>query len=213
MKNYFDAVPEVIKEVKQGKPVIVLDDASREGEGDFLVSASKLNPHILDFIVSVGRGAYICLVMERKRLLELDIPPAISADKNNAFYKTAFMCSIDAKEGVKSGSSFYDRTKTILAVCNKKTKPSDLVRPGHIIPLMAQEGGLLVRRGHTEAAMDLVKLANHYPAAVDFEIVGYTGHMANEEELFWIARTYNVKITKIEDIVNYIRGNNINLYK
>lgn len=205
MSNYYK-IEDALIDVREGKPVIVVDDAKREGEGDFIFAASKVTPPILDFVVSVSRGAYLCLMLEKKRLEELDILPAVPASLNTAFHRTAFMCSTDAKKGVTTGSSFYDRAVTIKTVTDEATRPEDLVRPGHVIPIMAQEGGVLIRRGHTEAAVDLVRWAGLYPAAVDIEIVGRNGHMAKEEELFYLSKVYSTKIIKIEDLVEYIKG-------
>ena len=204
MSDYFK-IEDALVDVQQGKPVIVVDDAKREGEGDFIFAASEVTPQTLDFVVSVSRGAYLCLMLKKRRLEELDIPPALPPDLNTAFHKTAFMCSIDAKKGVTTGSSFYDRTVTIKTVIDENSQPDDLVRPGHVIPIMAQEGGVLGRSGHTEAAVDLVKLAGLYPAAVDIEIVGRDGHMAKEDELFYLAKVYHTKIVKIEDLVDYMK--------
>lgn len=185
---------------KKGKFLIVVDDKHRENEGDLVLAAEKVTPEKINFMIKHARGL-VCVPMLGKRLDELKVP--LMTKTNTEFTKCAFTISVDSKKGT-TGISAFDRGKTIKALINKKTKPSDLAKPGHIFPLRCDERGLSKRLGHTEAAIELCKLANLYPAAVICEIIGENGKMAKMSELKRFANKYDLKIIRIMDLVNYI---------
>ena len=173
-------IEEVIEDVRNGKMVIIVDDEDRENEGDVMIAAEKVTPEAINFMARYACGL-ICLSLSEERVKELDCP-SWSRD-NTSPYKTAFTVSIEAKEGVTTGISAYDRAKTVLTAIDDKTKPEDLARPGHIFPLMARNGGVLVRVGHTEASMDLARLAGLKPAGVICEVMKEDGTMARLPDL------------------------------
>ena len=196
-----NTIPEAIKDLQDGKIIIVVDDENRENEGDFLSAAELTTPEIINFMTIYGRGL-ICtpITEERCEALELDIMVSRSSDPK----ETAFTVSIDLLgEGVSTGISASDRSQTILALMDEKTKPSDFMRPGHIFPLRAKKGGVLKRAGHTEAAIDLTKLAGLKPGGVICEIMNNDGSMARLPDLFEIAEKHNIKIVSIEDLIHY----------
>lgn len=193
-------IEDALKDIKKGKPVIVVDDESRENEGDFIVAAEKITPKIINFMAQQGRGL-ICATLLPQRLQELDIP--IMVDEITALHGTQFTVSVDAKKGTTTGSSAFDRAKTVKVLVDKKTQPADLARPGHIFPLRAVEGGVLRRAGHTEASVDLARIAGFSPAGVLCEILDDDGHMARFPALRRIARKYGLKIISIKDLIQY----------
>ncbi len=198
----FSDIPSAIKDIKKGKIVIVVDDPSRENEGDFVCAAEKVTPEIINFMAKYGRGL-ICLPIIGKRLDELKIEQMV---ENPSEIKEAnFTVSIDARKGISTGISAYDRALTIKTVLNPKTKPDDLIKPGHVFPLRYREGGVLVRAGHTEAAVDLAKLAGLYPAGVICEIMNEDGSMARLPELIKIAKKFKLKIITIASLIEYRR--------
>ena len=202
IKEYFADIPSAIKDIKKGKVVIVVDDPSRENEGDFVCAAEKVTPEIINFMAKYGRGL-ICLPIIGQRLDELKIEQMV---ENPTEIKEAnFTVSIDARKGITTGISAYDRALTIKTVINPKTKPEDLIKPGHIFPLRYREGGVLVRAGHTEAAVDLAKLAGLYPAGVICEIMNEDGTMARLPQLIKIAEKFKLKIITIADLIEYRR--------
>ncbi|MGQ9678106.1 MAG: 3,4-dihydroxy-2-butanone-4-phosphate synthase, partial [bacterium] len=159
----FACVPEVLKDIRRGKLVIIVDDEARENEGDLVCAAERITPAKVNFMAKHGRGL-ICVALTQKRCAELDLLPPIQ--NSTALHGTAWTVSVDAKQGTTTGISAHDRAITIKALVNPKTRPQDLARPGHIFPLMAKPGGVLVRAGHTEAAVDLARLAGFTPAGV-----------------------------------------------
>ncbi len=195
-------IEEGIKEIKKGKPVIVVDDENRENEGDFIAAAEKVTPRLINFMAQHGRGL-ICVALTAKRLEELKIPVMVS--DNTALQGTPFAISVDAKKGTTTGISAFDRARTIKVLIDEKTRPEDLARPGHIFPLRATEGGVLRRAGHTEASIDLARLAELYPAGVLCEIMDSDGHMAKLPKLKKIAKNFNLKIITIRDLIEYRR--------
>ncbi len=197
----FSKFADVIKDFKQGKFVIVIDDKNRENEADLVVAAEKVTPEKINFMIKNARGL-VCVSMLGKRLDELKLP--LMTKINTEFTKCAFTISVDAKTGT-TGISAFDRAKTIKALIDKKTKPSDLLKPGHIFPLRCDENGLKKRNGHTEAAIELAKLARLYPAAVICEIIGENGKMAKMPELKRLANRYNLKIIRIRDLVEFLK--------
>ncbi len=194
------SIEEAIKDIKAGKLIIVVDDENRENEGDFLMAAEKVTPEAINFMIKYGRGL-VCMPVTGNRLDELNIPMMVN--QNTSSHCTAFTVSIEAKEGVTTGISPYDRAKTIKTVIDPATRPEDIARPGHIFPLRAREGGVLVRAGHTEAAIDFANLAGLYPAGVICEIINSDGSMARLPELEDIANEHGIKIVSIADLIEY----------
>ena len=184
----FNTVEEVVSDIKKGKIVIVIDDASRENEGDLVAAGSKITPNSINFMAMHGRGL-ICAPMERSNLEKLNLYPMSSELRDQ--YKTAWAISVDAKRGVSTGISAQDRAKTIKALSDKKSKPKDFIKPGHIFPLAAQDGGVLVRAGHTEACVDLLKIAKLPPVGAICEIMNEDGTMARTPELLTFAKKHN----------------------
>lgn len=198
----FNTIPEVLEDFKQGKMVIVVDDANRENEGDLTIAGERITPEIINFMLKNARGI-ICVTITPERAEQLNLPPMVVNNTSN--YQTPFTVSIDARYGTTTGVSSDDRAKTILAVVDDATRAEDLDRPGHVFPLRAQKGGTLVRAGHTEAAVDLAKLAGMKPVSVIAEIMSDDGKMAKLPELKKFADQCKMKICTIEDIVKYRR--------
>jgi len=198
----FAKIEEAIEDIRNGKIIIVVDDPSRENEGDLVMAAEFTTPEAINFMATHGRGL-ICLTLEGKRCDELDLPPMVSMNTDPK--GTAFCVSIDAhpKHGTTTGISAFDRAKTIRLAISAEAKPSDFVRPGHIFPIRAKEGGVLERAGHTEASVDLAKLAGLYPAGVICEIMNKDGTMARLPELQTFAKAFGLKIITIEDLIKY----------
>ena len=171
---------EIIEEIRQGKMVILMDDEDRENEGDLIIAAEKITPEAINFMAKHGRGL-ICLTLTKERCERLALP--LMVQENNAQFSTAFTVSIEAAKGVTTGISAADRACTVLAAVSSEALASDLVQPGHIFPLMAQNGGVLVRAGHTEAGCDLARLAGYTPASVIVEILNDDGTMARRPDL------------------------------
>lgn len=194
------SITEAIEDIKAGRVVIIIDDESRENEGDLAMAAEKVTPEAINFMAKHGRGL-ICLPIIGQRLDELRIP--LMVQHNTSRYSTAFTVSIEAKDKVSTGISAFDRAQTIKAVLDPDTKPEDLVQPGHVFPIRAREGGVLVRAGHTEAIVDLAKLAGCYPAGVICEIMVEDGHMARLPELEAMAEKYSLKIISIAELIAY----------
>src|SRR4030042_1268481 len=195
-------IPEAIKDIKAGKMLIIVDDESRENEGDLAIAAEKVTPEVINFMAKEARGL-ICLPIMGERLEELRIPMMVQ--DNTSRFSTAFTMSIDAKHGVTTGISAHDRAATIKVVLDPATKPEDLARPGHMFPIRAREGGVLVRAGHTEAIVDLARLAGLYPAGIICEITNEDGTMARLPQLEAIAAQHNLKIISVADLITYRR--------
>ncbi len=201
-KFSFATVEEAIKDIKKGRIVIVVDDPSRENEGDFVCAAEIVTPKIINFMAKYGRGL-ICLPIIGERLDELKVEPMV--EHSEEVKEANFTVSIDAKKGITTGISAYDRALTIKTVLDPKTKPDDLIKPGHVFPLRYKEGGVLVRAGHTEAAVDLAKLAGFHPAGVICEIMNEDGSMARLPQLIKVAEKFNLKIITIASLIEYRR--------
>ncbi|MDC3182334.1 3,4-dihydroxy-2-butanone-4-phosphate synthase [Flavobacteriaceae bacterium] len=200
-KVILDKISDAIEDVKKGKIIIVVDDENRENEGDFICAADLVTPESINFMAKHARGL-ICTPITEKRSRKLNLYPMVS--NNTDPMDTAFTVSVDLKgSGVTSGISTSDRSKTIKAIVNNNTKPDDLARPGHIFPLIAKEGGVLRRTGHTEAAIDFARLAGCSPAGVICEIMSDDGSMARVPELIKVAKKLDLKIVSIEDLVAY----------
>lgn len=195
----FIDIEKAIKDFKAGKMIIVIDDEDRENEGDLIISAEKATPDSINFMATYGRGL-ICMPLKGERLEELNLPPMVSENKDNM--KTAFSISVDAKE-CKTGISAYERCLTIKKLIDSETKPDDLVRPGHIFPIRYNSGGVLKRAGHTEAAVDLARLGNLYPAGVICEIMNEDGTMARTPQLKGFAKKHGLNLITIADIIKY----------
>ena len=191
---------EIIDDIRNGKMVILMDDEDRENEGDLVMAADYVTPDAINFMATHGRGL-ICLTLTRERCKQLNLP--LMVDKNKSQFATAFPVSIEAAEGVTTGISAADRARTVKAAVARDAKAADIVQPGHIFPLMAQDGGVLVRAGHTEAGCDLARLAGLEPAAVIVEILNDDGTMARRPDLEKFAAKHGVKIGTIADLIEY----------
>ncbi|MBL7924503.1 MAG: bifunctional 3,4-dihydroxy-2-butanone-4-phosphate synthase/GTP cyclohydrolase II [Bacteroidia bacterium] len=201
MSIQLNTIEEAIEEIRSGKIIIVVDDADRENEGDFLVASHHASPEVVNFMATHGRGL-ICVSLNEKRCEELNLPMMVN--NNTASHETAFTVSVDLLgNGCTTGISASDRSKTIKALIDPKTKPEDLGRPGHIFPLRARTGGVLRRAGHTEASMDLARMAGLEPSGVIVEIMNEDGSMARLPELLQIAERHGMKIISIEDLIKY----------
>ncbi|HEY8344087.1 MAG TPA: 3,4-dihydroxy-2-butanone-4-phosphate synthase [Bacillota bacterium] len=195
----FTSIEEAIAAIQRGEMVIVVDDEERENEGDLVMAAEKITPEALNFMITHGRGL-VCVPMTGDRLEELGIPQMVSS--NTEHMETAFTVSVDAKS-IETGISAFDRYKTIQALINPETRPCDLVRPGHIFPLRARDGGVLVRAGHTEAAVDLARLAQLTPAGVICEIMNEDGSMARLPQLQAFAVAHRLPLITVADLIRY----------
>ena len=196
-----NSISEAIEDIKNGKIIIVVDDENRENEGDFLAASEMVTPEMINFMATHGKGL-ICTPLTESRCKELDL--VMMVNNNTDPMETAFTVSVDLRgKGVTTGISASDRALTIKALIDKKTKPFDLARPGHIFPLKAKEGGVLRRTGHTEAAIDFARLAGLQPAGVIVEIMNEDGTMARLPQLLEVAKKFDIKIVSIEDLVAY----------
>lgn len=194
------SVDELIDDLRQGKMIILMDDEDRENEGDLIMLAEKVRPEDINFMATHARGL-ICLTLSEARCQKLNLP--LMVDHNLAAHSTNFTVSIEASSGVTTGISAADRARTVLAAVARDAKPSDIVQPGHIFPLMAQPGGVLSRAGHTEAGCDLARLAGSEPAAVIVEIMNEDGTMARRPDLETFAERHQLKIGTIADLIHY----------
>jgi 3,4-dihydroxy 2-butanone 4-phosphate synthase/GTP cyclohydrolase II len=206
----FHSPAEIIDDIRQGKMVVLMDDEDRENEGDLIMAAEHVTPEAINFMVTHARGL-VCLPMTAERCRLLKLP--LMVDKNSAQFSTNFTVSIEAAEGVTTGISAADRAQTILAAVNPDAVATDIVQPGHIFPLIAKEGGVLNRAGHTEAGVDLARLADCEPAAVIVEILNPDGSMARRPELEVFAREHGLKIGTIADLIEYRNLNETTIIK
>ena len=195
-------IEEAIKEIKKGNMIIIVDDESRENEGDLVMAAEKITPEKVNFITKYARGL-LCVGVTVQRAKELDLEPMVA--DNTALHHTKFTVSVDAIEGTTTGISAYDRAITIKKLADPSSQPEDFARPGHIFPIIAREGGVLRRAGHTEASVDIVKLAGLYPVSVMCEIMDEDGNMARGEALLNLAKKFNLKIITVTDLIEYRR--------
>lgn len=201
MMNY-SPVEEIIEEIKQGRMVIITDDESRENEGDLIFAAQFVSPDKINFMTRFGRGL-ICVPLEEERIIQLGLRDMV--EKNQDDFRTAFTISVDARLGITSGISAYDRSRTVEILADPASRAADLVTPGHIFPLKAKKGGVLVRAGHTEAAVDLSRLAGLNAAGVICEIMNEDGTMARAQDLFRFAELHQLKIGTIRSLIEYRR--------
>lgn len=196
-----NTIEEAIEDIRQGKIIIVVDDEDRENEGDFIAAAEKVTPEMVNFMATYGRGL-LCASLTEKRCKELNLQPMVT--NNTVLHHTAFTVSVDLiGRGCTTGISASDRSKTIEALVDSTTKAEDLGRPGHIFPLIAKEGGVLRRTGHTEAAVDFARLAGLKPAGILIEILNQDGSMARLPQLREVAKRFDLKLVSIEDLVAY----------
>ena len=200
----FASIPEILDDLRAGKIIILVDDEDRENEGDFVVAAEKVTPEAINFMITHGRGL-VCLSMTGQRLDKLRIPPMTT--QNRSRFGTAFHVSIEAAEGISTGISAYDRARTVQVAIDPKTQAGDLVQPGHIFPLRARTGGVLVRAGQTEGSVDLTRIAGMTPAAVICEVINADGTMARVPQLAEIARQFGLKMCSVESIIQWRRRN------
>jgi 3,4-dihydroxy 2-butanone 4-phosphate synthase/GTP cyclohydrolase II len=198
----FATPEEAIAEIQEGRIIIIVDDEDRENEGDLMVAAEKVTPEAINFMATHGRGL-ICLAMTGERLDELQIPLMVSDHSNTSAYGTAFCVTIEARRNVSTGISAFDRAQTILTAIDPKTKPSDLARPGHIFPLRARDGGVLVRAGQTEASVDLATAAGLTAAGVICEVMKEDGTMARIPDLIEFAQRHDLKIITVAELIRY----------
>lgn len=198
----FVTIEEAVEEIKAGKFLIVVDDEDRENEGDLAIAAEKVTPEVINFMLLNARGL-ICMPLTGQRLDELGVP--LMVRQNTSKYSTAFTISVEAKHGVTTGISAADRARTVRAMLDPSTRADDLVKPGHMFPLRAREGGVLVRAGHTEAVVDLAKMAGLYPAGVICEILNDDGSMARLPQLEKIATKYGIKMVTVSDLIAHRR--------
>src|SRR5467141_2628306 len=200
----FATIEEAIAEIQEGRMVIIVDDEDRENEGDLMVAAEKVTPEAINFMATFGRGL-ICLAMTGQRLDELHIPLMVSDHSNTSPYGTAFCVSIEARRNVSTGISAFDRAQTILTAIDPKTRAADLARPGHIFPLRARDGGVLVRAGQTEASVDLAGIAGLTPAGVVCEVMNEDGTMARVPNLIPYCERHGLKLVTVADLIAYRR--------
>ena len=199
-KNKFSKISSIIKDAKKGKMFILVDDKNRENEGDLIIPASRCNSRSINFMAKHGRGL-ICLALTKKQVDNLKLPLMSSINKSRM--QTAFTISIEAKKGITTGISAHDRAKTIKTAINPKVKKNDIVSPGHVFPLVARNGGVLERAGHTEASVDISKLSKLNPSSVICEVMNEDGRMARLNDLFKFSKKHKIKLASIEDLISY----------
>ena len=198
--NYLSPIKDIIKEAKKGKMFILVDDKDRENEGDLIIPGSKCNSKNINFMATHGRGL-ICLALTKNKVEELNLP--LMSSLNKARMQTAFTISIESKKGITTGISAFDRAKTIRTAIDKKSRKKDIVSPGHVFPLVSRSGGVLERAGHTEASVDISKLAKLNPSAVICEVMNQDGRMARLKDLRVFSKKHKLKIASIEDVISF----------
>ena len=196
----FSKITKIIEDAKRGKMFVLVDDEGRENEGDLVIPASKISPSAINFMAKYGRGL-ICLALTQSQVNKLNL--SLMSPSNNSRTQTAFTVSIEAKKGVTTGISAHDRSHTIKTAIKKNARPKDIVSPGHVFPLVSKNGGVLVRAGHTEASVDVSKLAKSGSSAVICEIMNNDGSMAKGKQLFNFAKKHKLKIGKIDDLIAF----------
>ena len=199
-KNKFSKISSIIQDAKKGKMFILVDDKNRENEGDLIIPGSKCTSKSINFMAKHGRGL-ICLALTKKQVDNLKLPLMSSINKSRM--QTAFTISIEAKKGITTGISAQDRAKTIKTAINPKVKKSEIVSPGHVFPLVARNGGVLKRAGHTEASVDISKLSKLNPSSVICEVMNEDGRMARLNDLFKFSKKHKIKLASIEDLISY----------
>ncbi len=197
-KKKFSSIPSIIKDAKKGRMFILVDDKNRENEGDLVVPGSKCNSKIINFMAKHGRGL-ICLALTKKQIDNLKLP--LMSQINKSRMQTAFTVSIEAKKGISTGISAFDRAKTVKVAINPKSKKRDIVSPGHVFPLVARNGGVLERAGHTEASIDISRMSKLNPSSVICEVMNEDGRMARLNDLIKFSKKHNIKIASIADLI------------
>ena len=200
LKNKFSKISSIIQDAKKGKMFILVDDKNRENEGDLIIPGSKCSSKSINFMAKHGRGL-ICLALTKKQVDNLRLPLMSSINKSRM--QTAFTISIEARKGITTGISAQDRAKTIKTAINPKVKKSEIVSPGHVFPLVARNGGVLERAGHTEASVDISKLSKLNPSSVICEVMNEDGRMARLNDLFKFSKKHKIKLASIEDLISY----------
>mgnify|MGYP001216587570 FL=1 len=200
MSNKFSKISSIIQDAKKGKMFILVDDKNRENEGDLIIPGSKCNSKNINFMAKHGRGL-ICLALTKKQIDNLKLP--LMSPNNKSRMQTAFTISIEAKKGITTGISAQDRAKTIKTAINPKVRKSDIVSPGHVFPLVARNGGVLERAGHTEASVDISKLSHLNPSSVICEVMNEDGRMARLNDLYKFSKKHKIKLASIEDLISY----------
>ena len=199
-KNNFSKISSIIQDARKGKMFILVDDKDRENEGDLVIPGSKCSSKIINFMAKHGRGL-ICLALTKQQIDNLKLP--LMSPINKSRMQTAFTVSIEAKKGITTGISAHDRAKTIKIAINPKSKKKDIVSPGHVFPLVARQGGVLERAGHTEASVDIARLSKLNPSSVICEVMNEDGRMARLKDLFKFSKKHKIKLASIEDIISY----------
>ena len=200
MSNKFSKISSIIQDAKKGKMFILVDDKNRENEGDLIIPGSKCNSKNINFMAKHGRGL-ICLALTKKQIGNLKLP--LMSPNNKSRLQTAFTISIEARKGITAGISAQDRAKTIKTAINPKVRKTDIVSPGHVFPLVAKNGGVLERAGHTEASVDISKLSNLNPSSVICEVMSEDGRMARLNDLYKFSKKHKIKLASIEDLISY----------
>ena len=198
--NKFSKISSIIQDAKKGKMFILVDDKNRENEGDLIIPGSKCNSKNINFMAKHGRGL-ICLALTKKQIGNLKLP--LMSPNNKSRMQTAFTISIEARKGITTGISAQDRAKTIKTAINPKVRKTDIVSPGHVFPLVAKNGGVLERAGHTEASVDISKLSNLNPSSVICEVMSEDGRMARLNDLYKFSKKHKIKLASIEDLISY----------
>jgi len=209
-KNKFSNIPSIIKDAKKGRMFILVDDENRENEGDLVIPGSKCNSKIINFMAKHGRGL-ICLALTKKQIDKLKLP--LMSQINRSRMQTAFTVSIEAKKGISTGISAFDRAKTIRVAINPNSQNKDIVSPGHVFPLVARKGGVLERAGHTEASIDISRLSKLNPSSVICEVMNEDGRMARLNDLIKFSKKHKIKIASITDLIAYRLKNEKLVYK
>ncbi len=209
-KNKFSSIPTILKDAKKGKMFILVDDKNRENEGDLVIPGSKCNSKIINFMAKHGRGL-ICLALTKKQIDKLKLP--LMSQINKSRMQTAFTISIEAKKGISTGISAFDRAKTIKVAINPSSTKKDIVSPGHVFPLVARNGGVLERAGHTEASIDISKMSKLNPSSVICEVMNEDGRMARLDDLKKFSKKHKIKIASIADLIAYRFKNEKLIYK
>ncbi|MCK4944023.1 MAG: bifunctional 3,4-dihydroxy-2-butanone-4-phosphate synthase/GTP cyclohydrolase II [Candidatus Aminicenantes bacterium] len=199
-KKHLISVPEAVSYLKKGNMIIIVDDEDRENEGDLMIASEKVTPEAINFMSKHARGL-VCVSLTEDRSNELQLP--LMVDKNTSRFETPFTISVDARHNITTGISAYDRAETIRCIINAETRPDDLVKPGHIFPLRAKRGGVLIRAGQTEASLDLTRIAGLYPSGIICEIMKEDGTMARMPELIEFYEKFDVPIITVEEIIKY----------
>ncbi len=199
-KKHLVSVPEAVKYLKKGQMIVIVDDEDRENEGDLMIASEKVSPEVINFMATNARGL-ICVSLTEERVNELELP--LMVDKNTSAFETPFTVSVDAMKNTTTGISAYDRSETVKCLINPDSKPDDFGRPGHIFPLRAKKGGVLVRTGQTEASLDLARIAGLYPSGVICEIMKDDGTMARMSDLVEFSKAFDIPIVTVEDVIKY----------